>query len=873
MVGMPPYADPTRCPDCGAPLAAAPESCARCGLPLRGETAALLFATLVRADELLAVLRQSPVPASAPGVGAPLRTGHAEGALAARPRRRARLTTASVPQILLGLGVACLLVAALVFLAVTWSALGVGGRTATLAGLTVLAGVLAAGLARRGLRAATEALSLVGLGLLTLDLLGAESAGWLGEVSTPGLLQLVGGVLVATGAATALAARRTPVGALTGAEAVAVLGTALLAVGVAEAEGPEALLRLLATVLAVLVAVAAHRVRLGVVLGGARVVAVASWLALTAYALDRTLGHDLGWRELWLDRQVWPLLAAAALAAAPALASRLSVLQRTGTLAVGHLLVTVALLAPAFGLHPTALTLVAVAVLLGTALLAWLLPRPWAATPCLTWAAAAAAAVGVSALLLVDSTVRLADAALPAWSGRAGDLLPTRATGAVDGPAAWLLPLCVLVLLGTAVAVGRALIPDPVGDPGREDAGSTRSALPGAGAGLSGAVLAASGVAASGVAAMALYPVPLWLVVGALVAGAVGAWRAAMGGRAAVPGGPGTGSAVARTSLAVTAAFLTMAVLVSLHAELLTAVVLCVVLVVATSVHLSAGTEEVSGVAGLVGTATLAGAAWAWGAVADVEPGWVSVSGLAALGAAVLLAPYLPDRWAGVAHRPHARSGFQAGAACSAAVLAAAGTLQSAAGEQSVWAAVHLTVAGAVVTATAVLQADRRVLAWPGGALLAAATWVRLEDLGVSAPEPYTLPTAVTLLAVGLHRLRRDPSSTSLFTLTPGLTLALVPTLLWVLDEPAGVRSLLLGVGCLLLVMSGARTGWTAPLALGAGVGALLLVRLGVPYVGDAVPRWVLIGAAGVLLLAMGTTWERRVADARAVLGYVRALR
>jgi hypothetical protein len=146
------------------------------------------------------------------------------------------------------------------------------------------------------------------------------------------------------------------------------------------------------------------------------------------------------------------------------------------------------------------------------------------------------------------------------------------------------------------------------------------------------------------------------------------------------------------------------------------------------------------------------------------------------------------------------------------------------------------------------------VLAWVGGALLAAATWVRLADLGVSAPEAYTMPAAVALVGVGLDRLRRDPSLSTVATLTPGL-------------------GLLLGLGCLLLVLAGARLGWTAPLASGAATGALLVVRLSVPYVGDALPRWVLIGAAGALLIAVGATWERRLADARSVLGYVRALR
>ena len=51
------------------------------------------------------------------------------------------------------------------------------------------------------------------------------------------------------------------------------------------------------------------------------------------------------------------------------------------------------------------------------------------------------------------------------------------------------------------------------------------------------------------------------------------------------------------------------------------------------------------------------------------------------------------------------------------------------------------------------------------------------------------------------------------------------------------------------------------------------MLRLAAPYVGDAVPRWVLIGGAGALLIAVGATWERRLAEARQLAGYVRALR
>ena len=71
-----------------------------------------------------------------------------------------------------------------------------------------------------------------------------------------------------------------------------------------------------------------------------------------------------------------------------------------------------------------------------------------------------------------------------------------------------------------------------------------------------------------------------------------------------------------------------------------------------------------------------------------------------------------------------------------------------AASDWSVSFAVHLTVAGALVVLSSLRNPGRRLLAWPGGALLAVATWVRLYDVGVAAPEAYTMPTALALLMV-----------------------------------------------------------------------------------------------------------------------------
>src|SRR3712207_4411968 len=153
------YADAGRCPDCAAPLTYDAAACASCSLPLRGPVAHELYLTLAHADQLVAALRATTQPAT-------------PQPRPVRARRLTALSGASVPKLLLSLGALCLLVAALVFLAVTWSVMGVGGRTAALVGFTVVAGAVTTVVARRGLRGATEALGLVTLGLVGLDVAG-----------------------------------------------------------------------------------------------------------------------------------------------------------------------------------------------------------------------------------------------------------------------------------------------------------------------------------------------------------------------------------------------------------------------------------------------------------------------------------------------------------------------------------------------------------------------------------------------------------------------------------------------------------------------------------------------------------------------------
>lgn len=843
------YADAHRCPDCGAAITPADPSCPTCALSLRGDVASRLFQTLTQADALLAALRAASVPTSAPAVRVAVSSGPVAAPfdaapLPARPAAPAPhhgLSAASVPKVLLALGAGCLLVAALVFLAVTWSVLGVGGRTATLVGFTAVAGGLSAWMARRGLRAAAESLALVGYGLLTLDVVGADHAGWFGDLSTAGLLLVVGLVLAATGVAGTLGVRRTVTSSLTSGEVVAVLGTGLAAFALGLAEWlPVSPSLALATLLGAGVTFAASRLRTTVLLVGAAGVTGVAWLSLVSVALDRLLTlPTVG--AVWAAGHAWPMLTAAALVAALAPVRALPHPARVIAAGVAALLVILTAVAPALDEGPTPATLVAVAVLVAVGAAGLALPRPWRLSTLPTQVVAAAGLVTLVGPLARSAAERLLAPAAEPWSVRLPDTLGATDLGL---PAPWLLPVATFVLLATLAVVAEAspLVDRAVGE------------LPAL------QVSVVTILAASVVAALALYPVALWLVVGALlvVVVALTAWSVA--GRTVEPLVP------AGLTLAFT-------LVVSLPVAWLTLVALLVAVAVTVAVQLSSRAVTLAAGAGAFAAAALAAAAWTAGHLLDADPSWTALAGLLLLGATVLVAPYAPPQWWAAEHPDQARTGIEVGAAAAALPLATAGLALASAEVYLTWAAVYLTAAGVVVTVMSLLRPDRRQLGWVGGVLLASASWVRLWDRGVTTPEAYTLPSAVALLVVGLLHLRRNPTATTMTALAPGLSLALVPSLLWVLVEPPGPRALLLGLACLALVVGGARLRWTAPVVVGGTVGALLVLRLAAPYIGDAVPRWVLLGGAGALLVATGVTWERRLQEARHLVSYVRGLR
>ena len=177
-------------------------------------------------------------------------------------------------------------------------------------------------------------------------------------------------------------------------------------------------------------------------------------------------------------------------------------------------------------------------------------------------------------------------------------------------------------------------------------------------------------------------------------------------------------------------------------------------------------------------------------------------------------------------------------------------------------------LAAGVAAAVVSLRSGLHRVGWAAAALLAASSWVRLVLSHVDAPEPYTVPAGVALIALGLWRRRREPGYSSWRAYGTGLGLAMGPSLVRAVADPGNLRPMLLGLGALVVLCSGIARRQKAPLALGGVVLAIdALVQLS-PYLMvfyAAIPRWSVIAGAGLLLLTLGMTYERRARELRAL--------
>ncbi|WP_333739562.1 SCO7613 C-terminal domain-containing membrane protein [Streptomyces sp. IBSBF 2806] len=723
------------------------------------------------------------------------------------PSRRPETTAPGVQNVLLLLGGILLTVAAMVFTLVSWGHLGIAGRSAVLGAVTLAVLGAPVALLRRGLRSTAESVAGLGLALTALDAYALHEAAF----------TAADGTTYAAAAATVLATLW------------AVYGTALTALpGTAALRLPRPAALTAAQLPLPLWALAAG--------GGAHSVTAA---ALLTAAFDAAVGLRVAQRSVRtvavgcaLVTGGWGAAAAVGLsleAAGPGEAARAAVLLA--------LAAAVALCVARFAPHPGFVSGGALAgALSGVAGLGgvlrastpgdWTVPGylacgialvgvvrgPEAVRRGVAWASGlvqagavlwAAPAVGVT---LLGPAARLGHI----WSGA-----PADARAAVTVDAFWPPYAVTAPLLLAAVAVVLATaVPDGEWRPRARTAALT--------------LLCAAVVVAP--AALELPYVAALFVPGV------------------------TAAALLAHKTRTTAGFALLVSLglafLSLATETATLTVLAMLTAMFAGAAWRGRATAVSAGASLVCATALAVAA---GAAAGWRPEHIALLVLLVPVVAALVAPRIDDRVTTVVVEAAG-----AGAGLSAVGLAVL---------DPPLLALVLALCAVIAAGTAV-RPERRRAGYAAVALFVLASWVRLASWQVGLAEAYTLPVTVPALLVGALRRRRDPAASSWTAYGPGLTATLLPSLAVAWGDPGWARPLLLGASALLLTLLGARHRLQAPLVLGGSVLTLDALHELAPYlvqVTDALPRWAPPALAGLLLLALGATYEQRLRDVRRV--------
>ncbi|MET8681339.1 hypothetical protein ABZW18_28110 [Streptomyces sp. NPDC004647] len=777
---------------------------------------------LARRTHLLAQLWQ-PAPGPARMTWGPRPAGqrpHASAGRETNPR--------TVQNLLLALGGVLLAVAVTAFTVVSWGHLGIGGRSAVLGVLTLGAIGVPALLLRRSLAATAEAVACLGLVLLALDAYALHRVA-LPHTDGAGYAAVASAMTAGVWAAYGLWLRGPGGGAAAGLRlplpvAVVLAQLPLLLWSVSAGAGPfgtgSALLVTAAADLALASWSHAPGVRrtataTGAVTGGVGLLlAVRMSLAATgpgeaAQAAGLLLaaaavGVDASWRPHSADTRIMVTAwpaAAGGLAAVAALGGML----RTGLpgqwAVLGYLLCGAAVLASARALAGRA-------------------------APA-TGLAAAAAAVHAAAVLWAAAGVATAVLGPLSWTGAVWSGAPEGAREAIGPGVSWPGTLAVPAVLAVAATMAAAVHQYAAAHPRRSVASCATVAL-----------CCATAVVLP-VAADLPYAVGVALLV-------------AQTSVLLVASATLDSAAVSLTALVCAVVVALSAVFWSLAEQTVTLGVLGALLVVFAAAAAAGGRvrQPVTACAAVVCAAALAVALCT---AAGLPAPRTAFAVLAVAGAAALVASRLRALPAGLPVE---------GAGYTAALLAL-----GLAAPDAPALATALALAGVIAAGTA-LRPDRRSAVYAAAALFVLATWVRLAASGVAVPEAYTLPVSVPALLIGLRRRRQDPPVSSWASYGPGLSVTLLPSLLAAWGDTHWLRPLLLGLAAFGVTLLGARRRLQAPLVLGGTTTALVALHELAPYivqVVDALPRWLPPAVAGLLLLAVGATYEQRLHDARRV--------
>jgi hypothetical protein len=118
------------------------------------------------------------------------------------------------------------------------------------------------------------------------------------------------------------------------------------------------------------------------------------------------------------------------------------------------------------------------------------------------------------------------------------------------------------------------------------------------------------------------------------------------------------------------------------------------------------------------------------------------------------------------------------------------------------------------------------------------------------------------LLGAGMVRRRADHNVGSWAAYGPALVVGLGPSLLVALDRGGAARPIGLIAAGVVCVLVGSSRRLRAPLAAGAVVLVAIAVENLAP-VAAQVPRWLALGAIGLLMLWLGASAERRLDQLR----------
>ncbi len=837
------YADPHACPACRGAISGEPR-CPHCDFDLGSKQARQLWALFQEADRLVRDGRSAPrhsttVPTAARATtaataGSPVAARADLGIGTLRSSSVEPPRSWSTGSILLGLGAVCLVVAAIIFATVAWGSLGILGRALILLAVTGVVGAGAAWATRRRLFGAAEALWGVFLGLITVDVLAAVAEGLFGLDWSDFAVVSVAWTAVVLAAAVAIVRwarsrfEHDLVVPQLGAGLAVWISAPAVGFRVGDVLGRDELwfwAALVAFGVALVVVAVAHRTAMRWALWPSAVLVLGIGVVLVLAAIGALSSGD----PVVTVLEALPALTLVAVAAAGA-----AVLDRLRPWLAGFAALAVMWVVGAVvngwawsaGWSTTlawVVLAVIVAVLAVTARAGdgWALGLRWASvlagSAVLLWASG----VAVANLQRIDTAAWFASPA-SVWVRPAENEF-------VQGW--WVLAVVAPILVAWWAArrwTSPTLVPASWWRPLAEIVAGATVITAVASTFLPFLLHAATLAVVGALLAVSLRRAP-WFF--ALVPPVVVAFSMIV-----VPSEAAVtvwGWAMATAGLAVCAA-------VSPHAQERPRRAVSAV---------SAGLAAAAGIATVVQVADLM----------DLAPGWPETI-LVILAAASLLLSLALDElpWHRLAVEVVAGLAFLAG------VLAESDDLAT--------VALFCTIGAVAAAIVGLLDDDRPYLRWVAVGLVACAWVTRLAASEIETVEAYTAPFAVALLAAGAWRLRTDPGSRSWTALTPGLTMALLPSLPQALADPTSVRAALLGLVALAVLAAGVVLRWGAPVVAGAAV-ALLIVLANVGPTALGLQRWILIALAGVVLLVVGTTWEKRVAEGRALVARLAALR